>query len=471
MTISLHTQASAPNNAAATSVSPLEQSGSSKTKFSKNRTDMYQVVTDSIIAALEAGVKPWSCPWQRVSSMSGLPSNYATGAAYSGMNIMLLWSSASEQGFNDSRWMTYKQAKEEGGQVRKGEHGTTAIFYTTLEKENDDGETDYIPILKTFTVFNVEQIDGLPVSDEAVFPAETFEPIPHAEALFRNSGATIIEKGQNAFFAPSTDEIHLPDRRLFSDAANFYATGLHELIHWSGGKSRLNREMKGKFGSEGYAFEELIVRRRGANTGVDMIILDSWENPCEPDLPVPVMNWLKSRKGNGTIACQEKAQTAEAIVGRAGHRKMRMVKAKLPEPQSSEFYPQQRRSGGCNVVPCRYRDAMRPGLKKMVRTNIFGPASTVCPLSGGSKGRTGHLSASYLHIRVTTGSPKWARVLRPTWRQSCHSSQMPEVMLRTAISGWMIGSERCRVTGPGVSADQVKGSSVCDSGLPTEGMC
>jgi len=81
---------------------------------------------------------------------------------------MLLWCSASEQGFNDSRWMTYKQAKAEGGQVRKGEHGTTAIFYTTLEKENDDGETDYIPMLKTFTVFNVEQIDGLPLSDETV---------------------------------------------------------------------------------------------------------------------------------------------------------------------------------------------------------------------------------------------------------------------------------------------------------------
>lgn len=98
-----------------------------------------------------------------------------------------------------------------------------------------------------------------------------------------------------------------------------------------------------------------------------MIILDSWENPCEPDLPVPVMNWLKSQKGNGTIACQEKVQTAEAIVGRAGHRKMRMMKAKLPEPQYSEFYPQQRRSGGCNVVPCQYRDVIRSGLKKMAR--------------------------------------------------------------------------------------------------------
>ncbi|EMU6897380.1 DUF1738 domain-containing protein [Serratia marcescens] len=292
MTISLHTQTGAPNTSAATSVSPLEQSGSSKTKFSKNSTDIYQSVTDSIIAALEAGVKPWSCPWQRVPGMSGLPSNYATGAAYSGMNIMLLWSSASEQGFNDSRWMTYKQAKAEGGQVRKGEHGTTAIFYTTLEKETDDGETDYIPILKTFTVFNVEQINGLPMSDEAVFPAGTFEPLPPAEALFLNSGATIIEKGQNAFFAPSTDEIHLPERRLFSDAANFYATGLHELIHWCGAKSRLNREMKGKFGSESYAFEELIAELGSAFLMADLGIVGEVQHESY------IASWLKALKND-----------------------------------------------------------------------------------------------------------------------------------------------------------------------------
>ncbi|MCL6354310.1 DUF1738 domain-containing protein [Pectobacterium parmentieri] len=292
MTISLHTQTSAPNTATATSVSPLEQSGSSKTKFSRTKTDIYQTVTDSIISALETGVKPWSCPWQRVPGMSGLPSNYATGAAYSGMNIMLLWCSASKQGFSDSRWMTYKQAEAEGGQVRKGVHGTTAIFYTTLEKENDDGETDYIPMLKTFTVFNVEQIDGLPLSDAAVCPAETFEPLPRAEALFRNSGATIIEKGQNAFFQPSTDEIWLPERYLFSDAANFCATGLHELIHWSGAKSRLNREMKGKFGSEDYAFEELIAELGSAFLMADLGITGEVQHEGY------IASWLKALKND-----------------------------------------------------------------------------------------------------------------------------------------------------------------------------
>ncbi|MFJ5481751.1 ArdC family protein [Pectobacterium actinidiae] len=308
MTISLHTQTSAPNTAAATSVSPLEQSGSSKTKFSKTRTDIYQTVTESIITALEDGVKPWSCPWQRVPGMSGLPTNYSTGAAYSGMNIMLLWSSASEQGFSDSRWMTYKQAQVEGGQVRKGEHGTTAIFYTTLEKENDDGETDYIPMLKTFTVFNVEQIDGLPLSDDAVLPTETFEPLPRAEALFRNSGATIIEKGQNACFASSTDEIRLPERYLFADAANFYATGLHELVHWSGAKSRLNREMKGRFGSEGYAFEELIAELGSAFLMADLGIVGEVQHESY------IASWLKALKNDKRFIF--KAASAASIAHR-----------------------------------------------------------------------------------------------------------------------------------------------------------
>ncbi|OSN03003.1 DNA primase [Lonsdalea britannica] len=290
MTISLHTQTSAPNTAAATSVSPLEQSGSSKTKFSK--TDIYQTVTDNIISALEAGVKPWSCPWQRVPGMSGLPSNYATGTAYSGMNIMLLWGSASEQGFNDSRWMTYKQAQAEGGQVRKGEHGTTAIFYATLEKESEDSEIVQIPMLKTFTVFNVQQIDGLPLTTETISPDATFDPLPEAENLIRKSGANIIEKGQNAFFQPSTDEVWLPERHLFSDAANFYATGLHELVHWSGGKKRLDREMKGKFGSADYAEEELVAELGSAFLMADLGIVGEVQHESY------IASWLQALKND-----------------------------------------------------------------------------------------------------------------------------------------------------------------------------
>ncbi|TCL06292.1 ArdC family protein [Sodalis ligni] len=294
MITSQHTQTSAPNTAAATSVSPLDPSGSSKTKFSKTRTDIYQTVTDNIITALEAGVKPWSCPWRRVPGMTGLPFNYATGVAYSGMNIMLLRCRASELGFSDSRWMTYNQAKADGAQVRKGERGTTAIFYTTPEKEKEKGEggIEHIPMLKTFTVFNVEQIDGQSLASEVVSSEETFDPMPQAESLFRNSGAKIIEKGQNAFFRPSTDEIYLPERHLFPEAADFYATGLHELIHWSGGKLRLNREMKGKFGSEDYAFEEIIAELGSAFLMADLGIVGEVQHESY------IASWLKALKND-----------------------------------------------------------------------------------------------------------------------------------------------------------------------------
>ncbi|CAI1534825.1 DNA primase TraC [Serratia plymuthica] len=192
--------------------------------------------------------------------------------------------------------------------MRKGEHGTTAIFYTMLERENDDGETDSIPMLKTFTVFNVEQIDGLPLSEEAVCSLETFEPLPRAEALFRDSGATIIEKEQNAFFAPSTDEVHLPERCLFSDAANFYATGLHELVHWSGAKSRLNREMKGKFGSEGYAFEELIAELGSAFLMADLGIVGEVQHESY------ISSWLKALKKDKSYILRPPARHRKRIV-------------------------------------------------------------------------------------------------------------------------------------------------------------
>lgn len=299
MTMIQHTQTSAPNTAPATSVSPLEQSGSSKTKFAKGKakpkTDIYQVVTDSIVEALEMGVKPWVCPWKRNGAVSGIPSNFSTGTAYSGMNIMLLWCSAAKQGFTDSRWLTYNQAKEQGAQVRKGETGTTAIFYKTLEKENDAGDLEFIPMLKTFTVFNIEQIDGLKMgandgAEIAPQPLDVFDPLPQVENLFKRSGANITERGQQAFYQPSTDEIWLPERHLFADAANFYATGLHELVHWTGAKSRLDREKGNKFGAEKYAFEELIAELGSAFLMADLGVSGEVQHESY------IASWLKSLK-------------------------------------------------------------------------------------------------------------------------------------------------------------------------------
>lgn len=291
MTMNQLTQTSAPNMTSATSVSPLEQSGSTKTKFSKKKAkiDIYQTVTDSIIEALESGVKPWVCPWVRQGQVSGLPSNLTTGNAYNGINIMLLWCSAAKQGFNDSRWLTYKQAQELGAQVRRGEQGTTAIYYKTLEKENEQGEIDKIPMIKSFVVFNVNQIDGLNLEVEEL-PETTFDPLSNVEALIERSGAKINEQGAQAFYNPSIDEIWLPERQRFAEAASFYATGLHELVHWTGAKTRLDREKGGKFGSEGYAFEELIAELGSAFLMADLGVVGEVQHESY------IASWLKALK-------------------------------------------------------------------------------------------------------------------------------------------------------------------------------
>jgi hypothetical protein len=149
---------------------------------------------------------------------------------------------------------------------------------------------------------------------------------------------------------------------------------------------------------------------------------------------------------------------------------MHMAKATLPEPQSSGSYPRQRRSDGCNVVPCGNRRATRSDTKEVVRSNTSDPAGTACPLSAGLKGRTRHLSASYLPYCITTGSPKWVRQ-RPTRRQSRHSSQRPEVMLRTAIPRWTITEESTWATSAGLPTDRVKGGSACETSQFIRWMC
>ncbi|MDE7590846.1 zincin-like metallopeptidase domain-containing protein [Enterobacter bugandensis] len=311
MTMNLHTQTTAPVAAQATSVSPLEPSGSSKTKGCKDKirskTDVYQTVTNSIIEALERGVKPWVCPWKHNGAVSGIPSNFSTGKAYTGMNIMLLWCSAAKHGFQDPRWLTYHQATEQGARIRKGETGTTGIFYKTLEKENDAGELERIPMLKTFTVFNIEQTDGLNLDDEiSPQPVTEFDPLPEAEALFQRTGANFHERGQRAYYQPSTDEIWLPERHLFRDAANFYATGLHELVHWTGAESRLDREKGGKFGLESYAFEELIAELGCAFLMADLGVRGEVQHENY------IASWLKSLKNDKRYIFQAASAASKA---------------------------------------------------------------------------------------------------------------------------------------------------------------
>jgi antirestriction protein ArdC len=239
-------------------------------------SDIYQEVTHRIVEALQQKVVPWIKPWHPGRPVSSpFPSNAVTGRAYRGVNILLLWTEARLQGYSQDRWLTYLQAKEAGGHVRKGESSTLTVFYSYKEREVRDQSGDIlrdaeglprlerIPVLRRNFLFNIEQTEGVETSPEEIAaPGEGFSPHTEAEDLMRRSGACFIHRSENkAFYSPAQDYIQLPCQQEFSSTGGYYATALHELIHWSGHARRLNREgivLPTPFGSPEYAFEELI---------------------------------------------------------------------------------------------------------------------------------------------------------------------------------------------------------------------
>lgn len=227
--------------------------------------DLYQTITDKIIAELSAGTAPWVRPWS--GSPDPLPRNAVSKRPYRGINNVLLGIEAFGHGYATNQWMTFRQANHLGGHVRKGEHGSTIIYYESrlVEKESsetlaDAGEPEkrFIPLLKVFTVFNLDQIDGLPDFYHQIAPVAdwTGEALP--ERIIGESGADIRHQGFRAFYSPPNDLIYLPDRQHFADAPSYYGTALHELCHWTGHGTRLGRQLGRRFGESAYAMEELI---------------------------------------------------------------------------------------------------------------------------------------------------------------------------------------------------------------------
>ncbi|MEI7431522.1 MAG: ArdC-like ssDNA-binding domain-containing protein, partial [Betaproteobacteria bacterium] len=230
--------------------------------------DLYQEVTDRIIKSLEAGVPPWLPPWE--GSELSLPENVTSGHRYRGINILLLHLTALERGYNTSRWLTFKQALDIGAHVRKGESGTPVVFFKPLEiaeKANTpDATTKVIPLLRYFTVFNIDQVEGLPETLTPVLPQHDWDPLVAAETLLINSRARIQHGGSKAYYRPSDDVIQLPPRSCFPTASDYYGTALHELTHWTGAPSRCNRPLDGRRHIDAYAFEELVAEMGAAFT-------------------------------------------------------------------------------------------------------------------------------------------------------------------------------------------------------------
>lgn len=236
------------------------------------RRDLYQEVTDKIIADLEGGIFPWLRPWTRYSGAgdcAGMPRNLATGKRYSGVNVLLLWSAAASQGFESNDWLTFKQAQKMGAQVRKGSKGTTVVyadrFVPKREREKAPEDQRAVFFLKAYTVFNRAQVDGLPDLPPAPAPRPTDDGWhPDVRDIVANSGVELRIGGDRACYAPGPDMVLMPPLAAFTTPDDFASTLLHELGHWTGHKSRLDRDHSGGFGSAAYAREELVAEMTAA---------------------------------------------------------------------------------------------------------------------------------------------------------------------------------------------------------------
>jgi antirestriction protein ArdC len=226
--------------------------------------DHYQEVTDRIIAALEAGTPPWRRSWDPDKSGGpAMPCNAATGQRYRGINVLTLGMSTLAFSSADPRWATYKQAEDRGWQVRKGERGTTGYFFKRLELRDDtkpEGEEDAvkrIPLLRAFSLFHASQIDGIPEYVPPTIEEAPWRAPEAAEIILANSGALIRVGGERAFYSPTTDHIQMPPEAAFLTASGYCGTLIHEMSHWTGAPSRLDRDLRSRFGSHDYAREEL----------------------------------------------------------------------------------------------------------------------------------------------------------------------------------------------------------------------
>jgi len=287
------------------------------------RQDIYARITAKIVTALENGVRPWVKPWNAEHAAGRItrPLRH-NGQPYSGINILSLWASATEQNFAAPIWMTYRQAHELGAQVRKGEKGSPVVYANSITCNETDADSGAeiardIHFLKGYTVFNVEQIEGLPAQYNTLASPrlDVLARIARAESFFAATGATLAHGGNRAFYRPSTDSIVLPPFEAFRDAESYYATLAHETTHWTAHESRLARDVGSRrFGSEGYAIEELVAELGAAFLCADLdLTLEAREDHASY-----IANWLQVLKADNRaiFAAASHAQRAADFINK-----------------------------------------------------------------------------------------------------------------------------------------------------------
>ena len=253
---------------------------------------IYQEVTDQIIQELEKGAAPWIKPWKSDNSVE---KNIVSKQEYNGINRLILGMMTHFKGYQSPFYGSFKQWQDLGGTVKKGEKGTKIVFYKPVSQEkinsNGDVEKSAYACLKTYYVFNADQVEGIEITKPVVEP-RVYNPAPALDDRILKTGANIKHGGGAAFFSPMGDFIGMPNRDTFQDDSSYYATILHELTHWSGAKSRLDRDMGGKFGSSKYAFEELV-----AELGAAFLCQD-YQIQGELRHAGYIKNWLTCLKEN-----------------------------------------------------------------------------------------------------------------------------------------------------------------------------
>lgn len=273
--------------------------------------NVYETVTERLISALEGGRIPWRQPWKASADGGSLPFNRTSGKLYRGINIWLLGCSP----YSSSAWMTYKQAQEMGAQVRKGEKGSPVVFWKfDREKDAETGKAHSSVLMRQYTVFNVDQIDGLP--QELPFDLPPFNPIESAQAILdgyiaQPNAPKLAHGGSQAFYSPSSDSIQMPKPETFFKAEGYYTTAFHEAGHSTGHSSRCDRKdgMHNFFGDHLYSKEELVAEFTAAFLCAKCGISNEY---TETNSTAYLQSWIRAFKNDPKVAVSaaQRAQKA-----------------------------------------------------------------------------------------------------------------------------------------------------------------
>jgi antirestriction protein ArdC len=272
------------------------------------KADVYEQITNEIVSAIEAGAGKYEMPWYALST----PLNATSRKPYRGVNVLMLWAAARKHSYSSNEWATYRQWEETGAQVRKGERSTTVVFwkfYDHSEEQQEDSNTaEDRPhcFARCYHVFNASQVDDyVPQIPQRLSESER---IQNAERFFTSLPAVVKHGGDRAFYSPAGDFIQMPPFSQFKSPESYVAVRCHEVAHWSGAPSRLNRDLTGRFGDERYSMEELIAELTSCFLSADLQI---HSEPRVDHAPY-ISSWVKVLKSDrkAIFTAASKAQEA-----------------------------------------------------------------------------------------------------------------------------------------------------------------